>query len=45
MPSPLGVFDLIVLFVAVGLSIGIGLWLSGKNTSIEAYLLGNRSLP
>jgi SSS family solute:Na+ symporter len=45
MPSTLGAFDLLVMLVAVGLSIGVGLLLRGKNTSIEAYLLGDRNLP
>ena len=45
MSSAIGTVDLIVLLVAVGCSIALGLYLSGKNTSVEAYLLGDRSLP
>ncbi len=45
MLSALGTIDLIVLIVAVASSIGLGLYLSGRNTSVEAYLLGDRSLP
>lgn len=45
MPSPLGSFDVIVLIVAVGISIGVGLLLRGRNTTLEAYLLGDRNLP
>ncbi|MEZ6081883.1 MAG: hypothetical protein R3C56_41275 [Pirellulaceae bacterium] len=45
MSSAIGSVDLIVLVVAVGCSIALGLYLSGKNTSVEAYLLGDRSLP
>lgn len=45
MGLPLGFIDIAVLLIAVGLSIVVGLRLSGKNDSIEAYLLGGRSLP
>ncbi|MCA9159010.1 MAG: sodium:solute symporter [Planctomycetales bacterium] len=45
MSSAIGSVDLIVLVVAVGSSIALGLYLSGRNTSVEAYLLGDRSLP
>ena len=45
MSSAIGAVDVIVLVVAVGCSIALGLYLSGKNTSVEAYLLGDRSLP
>ncbi len=45
MPYALGTLDLIVLLVAVGSSVALGLYLSGKNTSVESYLLGDRNLP
>ncbi len=45
MLSALGTFDLVVLIVAVASSVGLGLYLSGRNNSVEAYLLGDRSLP
>ena len=45
MSSPLGIIDLVVLFVAVFSSIAIGLRFRGKNSSVEAYLLGDRDLP
>jgi solute:Na+ symporter, SSS family len=41
----LGTIDILVLVVAVAISVGIGLKLSGKNDSLEAYLLGGRQLP
>ncbi|TWT74961.1 Sodium/glucose cotransporter [Allorhodopirellula solitaria] len=34
-----------VLFVSVAAAIAIGLRLSGKNDSVEAFLVGNRDLP
>lgn len=45
MPFAIGALDLVVLVVAVGSSVALGLYLSGRNTSVEAYLLGDRDLP
>ncbi len=45
MSPAIGAVDLVVLLVAIGCSIALGLYVSGKNTSVEAYLLGDRSLP
>ncbi len=45
MSIPLGIFDIVVLVVAVVASIAIGLRFRGKNDSIESYLLGDRNLP
>ncbi len=41
----IGYIDAIVLVIAVASSIVIGLRLSGKNDSVEAFLVGNRDLP
>lgn len=45
MLTSLGIVDLTVLILAVAASVFIGLALSGRNTSVEAYLLGDRNLP
>ncbi len=41
----IGLFDFAVLIAAVSISIGVGLLLSGKSTTVESYLLGDRNLP
>ena len=43
--SSLGIIDLTVLIAAVGVAIGIGLRMSGKQDSVESFFLGNRNLP
>ncbi len=45
MELPIGVIDLVVLLASIAVTIVVGLRLSGKNDSIEAYLLGGRDLP
>ena len=45
MPLSIGAVDAIVLVISVAASIAIGLRLSGKNDSVEAFLVGNRNLP
>ncbi len=45
MQASLGIIDALVLLAAVASAIFIGLRLSGKNDSVEAFLLGNRNLP
>jgi solute:Na+ symporter, SSS family len=45
MPLSIGAIDAVVLVLSVSASIAIGLWLSGKNDSVEAFLVGNRNLP
>ena len=45
MPLSIGAIDAVVLLFSVAASITIGLRLSGKNDSVEAYLVGNRNLP
>ncbi len=45
MGMSLGIIDIVVLVVATGASVLIGLFLRGKNNTIEAYLLGGRNLP
>ncbi|MFN9411158.1 MAG: sodium:solute symporter [Pirellula sp.] len=45
MELPIGVIDLVVLLASIAISVVVGLRLSGKNDSIEAYLLGGRDLP
>lgn len=42
---PIGSIDAIVLVISVAASIAIGLRLSGKNDTVEAFLVGNRDLP
>ncbi len=42
---PIGTVDALVLVISVTASIVIGLRLSGKNDSVEAFLVGNRDLP
>ena len=42
---PLGIIDVIVLLLAVGSSIFVGLSFRGQNRSVESYLLGDRDLP
>jgi SSS family solute:Na+ symporter len=41
----LSVIDIIVLAVYFGLTVGIGLYFSKKNTDTEEYFLGGRSFP
>lgn len=45
MPLSIGTIDAIVMLSAVAMSIAIGLRLSGKNDSVESFLVGNRNLP
>ncbi len=45
MLTSLGILDQLVLFVAVGSSIAIGIAMRGRSNSLEAFLLGNRNLP
>ncbi len=45
MPLSIGAIDAVVLLISVAASIAIGLKLSGKNDSVEAFLVGNRDLP
>ncbi len=45
MSASLGILDTIVLVVSVALAIFIGLRMSGKTHSVEAFLLGDRNLP
>ena len=45
MQSALGNVDIIVLLLAVGSSIFIGLKVAGREQSLENYLLGGRDLP
>jgi len=45
MSLPLGIVDIVVLVVGVLSSVVIGLRFRGKNSSVEAYLLGDRNLP
>jgi solute:Na+ symporter, SSS family len=45
MPLSIGLIDAFVLVLAVAASIVIGLRLSGKNDSVEAFLVGDRNLP
>ena len=45
MSLPLGIIDIVVLVLAVFSSVVIGLRFRGKNSSVEAYLLGDRNLP
>ncbi|MDZ4852492.1 MAG: sodium:solute symporter [Pirellulaceae bacterium] len=42
---PLDFIDIAILIVAFGSAVVIGLLFRGQNTSIDAYLLGNRNLP
>lgn len=41
----LGLIDIVVLLVYLIVSVGIGLRVSGKSKSLEAYVLGDRDLP
>ncbi len=41
----LGSFDWLVLFLAIACSIGLGIYFSRRNKSLDGYLLGDRSLP
>jgi SSS family transporter len=45
MPLSIGTLDALVLVLSLGTSIVIGLRLSGKNNSVESFLLGDRNLP
>lgn len=45
MPLSIGAIDAVVLVLSVSASIAIGLRLSGKNDSVESFLVGNRNLP
>jgi solute:Na+ symporter, SSS family len=45
MLTSLGTVDLVVLVMAVTASVFFGLSLRGRNTSVQAYLLGDRNLP
>ncbi|MCA9194751.1 MAG: transporter, partial [Planctomycetales bacterium] len=45
MVTNIGIIDALVLLVMVSSSIVIGLRLSGRTTSLEAFLLGDRNLP
>lgn len=45
MLTSLGILDQLVLIVAVGSAIAIGLAMRGRSSSLEAFLLGDRNLP
>ncbi len=45
MLTTLGIIDLLVLLGSLLLAIVVGLRMSGKTTSVEAFLLGDRNLP
>lgn len=45
MTLSLGLIDLVVLLVSIAAAVMIGLKLGGKSDSVEAFLVGNRSLP
>ncbi|HBE70465.1 MAG TPA: transporter [Planctomycetaceae bacterium] len=45
MTLSLGLIDLVVLLVSIAAAVLIGLKLGGKSDSVEAFLVGNRSLP
>ncbi len=42
---PLGILDIVILILAFGSAIVIGLRFRGQDKSIESYLLGDRNLP
>lgn len=45
MSADLGVIDILVLSSLLIAAIGIGFWSGRRNTDVESYLLGGRSLP
>src|SRR5438045_2188436 len=45
MTSHLGFIDIVVLVLYLASAIGVGLVVSGRAKSLEAYLLGDRDLP
>ncbi len=45
MLTSLGILDQLILILAVGSAIAIGLAMRGRSNSVEAFLLGNRNLP